>query len=72
LFSAIFEGPGFAGAFLLGYSFRMLQQPPLQLTPEEETDLIEAEAQIERGEIATTEEVCAMWAKHGLDCQKNK
>jgi hypothetical protein len=50
----------------------MLQQPPLQLTPEEETDLIEAEAQIERGEIATTEEVCAMWAKHGLDCQKNK
>ena len=40
-------------------------QPPLQLTPEEEADLAEAEAEIERGELATPEEVRAMWAKHG-------
>jgi hypothetical protein len=41
-----------------------IDQPPIQLTPEEEADL--AEAEIERGEIATPEEVRAMWAKHGL------
>ena len=42
-----------------------IDQPPLQLTPEEEADLAEAEAEIERGELATPEEVRAMWAKHG-------
>jgi len=43
-----------------------LDQPPLQLTPEEEADLAEADAEIARGEFATAEEVRAMWAKHGL------
>ena len=37
-----------------------------QLTPEEEADLIEADAEIERGEIATDEQVLAMWAKYAL------
>jgi hypothetical protein len=43
-----------------------VDQPPLQLTPEEESDLAEADAEIARGELATAEEVRAMWAKHGL------
>lgn len=43
-----------------------VDQPPLQLTPEEEADLAEADAEIGRGEFATIEEVRAMWAKHGL------
>jgi hypothetical protein len=43
-----------------------IDQPPIRLTPEEEADLAEAEAEIERGELATSEEVRAMWAKHGL------
>jgi hypothetical protein len=43
-----------------------VDQPPIQLTTEEETDLAEAEAEVERGELATPEEVRAMWAKHGL------
>ena len=43
-----------------------VDQPPIQLTPAEEADLAEAEAEIERGELATPEEVRAMWAKHGL------
>jgi hypothetical protein len=43
-----------------------VDQPPIQLTPEEEADLAEAEAEIERGDLATTEEVLAMWEKHGL------
>jgi hypothetical protein len=43
-----------------------VDQPPIQLTPEEEADLAEADAEIARGELATTEEVRAMWAKHAL------
>ncbi len=43
-----------------------VDQPPIQLTAEEEADLAEAEAEVERGELATPEEVRAMWAKHGL------
>ena len=43
-----------------------VDQPPIRLTPEEEADLAEAEAEIERGELATAEEVRAMWEKHGL------
>jgi len=43
-----------------------IDQPPIQLTAEEEADLAEAEAEVERGEIATPEEVRAMWVKHGL------
>ena len=41
-----------------------VDQPPIQLTPEEEADLEEADAEIARGELATAEEVRAMWAKH--------
>ncbi|HSI40638.1 MAG TPA: hypothetical protein VLA00_08855 [Xanthobacteraceae bacterium] len=37
-----------------------------RLTAEEEADLIEAEAEIERGEIATDEQVRSLWAKHRL------
>jgi hypothetical protein len=44
----------------------MSREPPIELTPDEEADLAEAEAEIERGDIATPEEVRAMWAKHGL------
>jgi hypothetical protein len=43
-----------------------IDQPPIQLTPAEEADLAEAEAEIERGEFATAEDVRAMWEKHGL------
>jgi len=41
-----------------------VDQPPIQLTPEEEADLADADAEIARGELATAEEVRAMWAKH--------
>ena len=43
-----------------------IDQPPIQLTEAEEADLAAAEAEIERGELASDEEVRAMWAKHGL------
>jgi hypothetical protein len=43
-------------------AFAGIEQPPIQLTPEEEADL----AEIERGELATDEEVRAMWAKYDL------
>ena len=43
-----------------------VEQPPYQLTPEEEADLDASLAEAERGEFATDEEVRAMWAKHGL------
>lgn len=43
-----------------------IDQPPIQLTAAEEADLAEAEAEIERGELASADEVRAMWAKHGL------
>jgi hypothetical protein len=41
-------------------------QPPIQLTAAEEADLAEAEAEIARGELASADEVRAMWTKHGL------
>ena len=43
-----------------------VDQPPIQLTAAEEADLAEAEAEIARGELASPDEVRAMWAKHGL------
>jgi len=43
-----------------------VDQPPIQLTTEEEADLAAAEAEIEHCEFASNEEVRAMWAKHGL------
>jgi hypothetical protein len=42
-----------------------VDQPPIQLTPEEGADLAEADAEILRGEFATDEEMAAIWAKHG-------
>ena len=42
------------------------EQPVYQLTPEEEADLDEADAEIARGEFATDDQVRAVWAKHGL------
>lgn len=43
-----------------------VEQPPYELTPEEEADISASLAEAERGEFATDEEVRAMWAKHGL------
>jgi predicted transcriptional regulator len=40
--------------------------PLIQLTPEEEADLREADAEIARGEFATEEEVKAVRAKYRL------
>lgn len=37
-----------------------------RLTPEEEADLLESDAEVARGDFATDEEVRAIWAKHGL------
>ena len=43
-----------------------IDQPPIQLTAAEEADLCEAEAEIARGELASADEVRAIWASHGL------
>ena len=43
--------------------FAGIERPAYQLAPEEHADLAEAEAA--RGELATDEEVRAMWAKYG-------
>jgi hypothetical protein len=43
-----------------------VDQPPIQLTAAEEADLAEAESEFARGELASADEVRAMWAKHGL------
>jgi predicted transcriptional regulator len=51
---------------------RMSREPPIQLTPAEEADLAEAEAEIERGELATPEDVRAMRAKHWLHTADKK
>lgn len=42
-----------------------VDQPPIQLTAEDDADLAEAEAEVARGELASTKEVNAMWKKHG-------
>lgn len=42
------------------------EQEPVHMTAEEEASFAESLAQAERGEFATDEEVCAIWAKHGL------
>jgi hypothetical protein len=43
-----------------------IEQPIYMLSPEEEADLAEADAEIARGELATDEDVRAMWAKYDL------
>jgi hypothetical protein len=47
-------------------AFAGIKQPPIQLTPDEDTDLAEADAEIARGELATDDQVRAMWAKYDL------
>jgi len=41
-------------------------EPPMQLTPEEEASFAESLAQAARGEFATEEQVRAVLAKYGL------
>jgi len=36
----------------------------IQLTPEEDADLAAAEEEVARGELATDEQMRAIWAKH--------
>jgi hypothetical protein len=43
-----------------------VDRPPCELTPEEAADLDASLAEAARGEFATDEEVCAVWARHGL------
>jgi len=43
-----------------------VDQPVVQLSPEEDASFDESFAQGERGEFATDEQVRAIWAKHGL------
>jgi hypothetical protein len=43
-----------------------IEQSPYVLTPEEETDLAEADAEIARGDLASDTDVRAMWAKYDL------
>ena len=42
-----------------------VDQPPIQLTAEEDADLAEADAEVLRGEFATDEEMASIWAKYG-------
>jgi len=37
----------------------------IELTPDEESDLAEALAEVERGEFASDEAIRALWAKYG-------
>ena len=39
-------------------------EPVIQLTPAEENDLREADEEIARGDLATEEEMRAIWAKY--------
>jgi hypothetical protein len=41
-------------------------EPPVPLTPEEQTAVATSKAAAARGEFASDEEVRAVWAKHGL------
>ena len=41
-------------------------ETPVPLTPEEQTAISASKAAAARGEIATDEQVRAVWAKHGL------
>lgn len=54
------------GAIMLDFMREDEAGAPYVLTPEEIADLEEAEREVERGEIATEEDVRAMWAKYGL------
>lgn len=41
-------------------------EPPFDLTPEEQAAITNSKAAAARGEFATEEQVRAVWAKHGL------
>jgi hypothetical protein len=41
-------------------------EPPVSLTPDEQTAIANSKAAAARGEFATDEQVRAVWAKHGL------
>jgi predicted transcriptional regulator len=41
-------------------------QPVIQLSPEEEASFEASLAQEDSGDLATEEEISALWAKHGL------
>ena len=41
-------------------------QPTIQLTAEEEADLVAADEEIARGDFATDEQMRAIWSKHPL------
>jgi len=41
-------------------------EPPVPLTPEEQTAIAASKAAAARGEFATEEQMRALWAKHGL------
>ena len=53
-----------AARMLLAYAGD--EEPTLALTPEEEADLMEAQAEMARGEFATDAEVGAVFAKYRL------
>jgi hypothetical protein len=53
-----------AARILLAYAGD--EEPILALTPEEEADLMEAQAEMQRGEFATDAEVEAVFAKYRL------
>jgi hypothetical protein len=42
------------------------QEPPVALTPEEQTAIAASKAAAARGELTTDEQVRAVWSKHGL------
>ena len=41
-----------------------VDQAPIPLTPEEDADLAEAESEVARGELASDDEIVALWAKY--------
>lgn len=42
------------------------EEPPVLLTPDEQSAIAVSKAAAARGEFATDEQVRAVWAKHGL------
>lgn len=51
---------------VLTYAGEEDRRPVIQLTPEEDADLAEADAEVARGEFATNDEVEAIFAKYQL------
>ncbi|MBO0738020.1 MAG: hypothetical protein J2P48_15830 [Alphaproteobacteria bacterium] len=41
-------------------------EPPVELTPDEQAAIATSKAAVARGEFATDEQVRAVWSKHGL------